>query len=33
MKCYGEVGKEPNPDEIYHKLEKTVQLLTKFIGG
>ena len=24
MKCYSEIGKEPTPDEIYHKLEKTV---------
>ena len=33
MKCYSDVGKEPSPDEIYHKLEKTVVLLTKFIGA
>ena len=32
MKCYSEIGKEPTPDEIYHKLEKTVLMLTKFIG-
>ena len=33
MKCYGEMGENPNPDEMYRKLEKTVGLLTKFIGG
>ena len=33
MKCYSEIGKEPTPDEIYHKLEKTVLMLTKFIGA
>jgi DNA-binding FrmR family transcriptional regulator len=33
MKCYSEIGKEPTPDEIYHKLEKTVSMLTKFIGA
>lgn len=32
-KCYSEMGQNPNPDEMYHKLEKTVGLLTKFIGG
>jgi CsoR family transcriptional regulator, copper-sensing transcriptional repressor len=32
-KCYSEMGEKPNPDETYRKLEKTVALLTKFIGG
>lgn len=32
-KCYSEIGDKPNPEEVYHKLEKTVALLTKFIGG
>jgi DNA-binding FrmR family transcriptional regulator len=32
-KCYSEMGENPNPDEMYRKLEKTVLLLTKFIGG
>ena len=32
MKCYSEISKEPSTDEIYHKLEKTVAMLTKFIG-
>jgi CsoR family transcriptional regulator, copper-sensing transcriptional repressor len=31
-KCYGQLGEKPNPDEVYLKLEKTVGLLTKFIG-
>ncbi len=31
MKCYGELGKEPSPEATYHKLEKTVVMLTKFI--
>jgi DNA-binding FrmR family transcriptional regulator len=33
MKCYSEIGKEPTSDETYLKLEKTVLLLTKVIGG
>jgi DNA-binding FrmR family transcriptional regulator len=32
-KCYSEMSENPNPDEMYLKLEKTVVLLTKFIGG
>ncbi len=31
-KCYNEMGANPNPEELYHKLEKTVVMLTKFIG-
>jgi DNA-binding FrmR family transcriptional regulator len=32
-KCYGEIGHRPNPEEAYRRLEKTVRLLTKFIGS
>ncbi len=32
-KCYKELGDKPNPEELYRKLEKTVILLTKFIGA
>jgi DNA-binding FrmR family transcriptional regulator len=32
-KCVSEMGENPNPDEMYRKIEKTVGLLTKFIGG
>ena len=32
-KCYQEMGDKPNPEELYRKLEKTVILLTKFIGA
>ncbi len=32
-KCYSEIGEKPNPEELYRKLEKTVVLLTKFIGA
>ncbi len=31
-KCYREIGEKPNPEDLYRKLEKTVNLLTKFIG-
>jgi DNA-binding FrmR family transcriptional regulator len=31
-KCYGEISENPNPEEVYRKLEKTVGLLSKFIG-
>jgi CsoR family transcriptional regulator, copper-sensing transcriptional repressor len=33
MKCYGELAADPTPSEVFAKLEKTVVLLTKFIGG
>jgi CsoR family transcriptional regulator, copper-sensing transcriptional repressor len=32
-KCYSEIGQKPNPEELYRKLEKTIVLLTKFIGS
>jgi DNA-binding FrmR family transcriptional regulator len=32
LKCYSEIGQNPSPDEVFHKLEQTVDLLTKFIG-
>jgi DNA-binding FrmR family transcriptional regulator len=32
-KCYSEIGTKANPEEVYRKLEKTVSLLTKFIGA
>ncbi len=32
-KCYSEIGQKPNSEELYRKLEKTVVLLTKFIGS
>jgi CsoR family transcriptional regulator, copper-sensing transcriptional repressor len=32
-KCYSQIGEKPNPEEVYRKLEKTVGLLTKFIGA
>ena len=33
MKCYTEIGAEPTPEEVFRKMEKTVVILTKFIGG
>ena len=32
-KCISEMGEKPHPEELYRKLEKTVGLLTKFIGS
>jgi DNA-binding FrmR family transcriptional regulator len=32
-KCYSEISQNPNPGELYQKLEKTVVLLTRFIGS
>jgi DNA-binding FrmR family transcriptional regulator len=32
-KCYAEIGDHASPEEVYRKLEKTVGLLSKFIGG
>lgn len=32
MKCCSEMGDQPKPEDIFHRLEKTVGLLTKFIG-
>jgi CsoR family transcriptional regulator, copper-sensing transcriptional repressor len=33
MKCFSEIGEEPTPEEIWAKLDETVGVLTKFIGG
>lgn len=33
IKCYGDIGQNPNPEEMFHKLDHTVSILTKFIGG
>jgi CsoR family transcriptional regulator, copper-sensing transcriptional repressor len=33
MKCSRELGPEPTPADVLRKLEKTVVVLTKFIGG
>jgi DNA-binding FrmR family transcriptional regulator len=33
MKCYKDIGEKPAPEAVFHKLEQTVVLLTKFIGG
>jgi CsoR family transcriptional regulator, copper-sensing transcriptional repressor len=33
MKCYVDLGAEPTAEEVFRKLEKTVDVLTKFIGG
>jgi DNA-binding FrmR family transcriptional regulator len=33
LKCYSDMGTEPRPAEIMQKLEKTVEILTRFIGG
>jgi DNA-binding FrmR family transcriptional regulator len=32
-KCFSELGENPNPEEMYRRLEKTVVMLTKFIGA
>ena len=32
IKCYGDMGEKPNPEEVYRRLEKTITMLTKFIG-
>jgi CsoR family transcriptional regulator, copper-sensing transcriptional repressor len=33
MKCFSDVGEEPTPEEIWTKLDETLVVLTKFIGG
>jgi len=32
-KCCCEIGPEPKPEEIMQKMEKTVAILTKFVGA
>ena len=32
-KCISEIGEKSNPEELYGKLEKTVALLSRFIGA
>ncbi len=33
MKCYGEIGEKPTPEEVFQKLDQTVSVLTRFIGA
>jgi DNA-binding FrmR family transcriptional regulator len=33
MKCFSDVGEEPTPEEVWAKLDDTLGVLTKFIGG
>jgi DNA-binding FrmR family transcriptional regulator len=33
MKCFSDIGDKPSPEEIWAKLDETVGVLTKFIGG
>jgi CsoR family transcriptional regulator, copper-sensing transcriptional repressor len=33
MKCFSDIGDKPSPEEIWAKLDETVEVLTKFIGG
>ncbi len=31
--CYGELSAQPDSEEAYRKLEQTVELLARFVGG
>jgi CsoR family transcriptional regulator, copper-sensing transcriptional repressor len=33
VKCFSEIGEEPNPEEVWAKLDETLGVLSKFIGG
>jgi len=33
LKCYSEIGEKPTPEEVLEKMDKTVTILSKFIGG
>jgi DNA-binding FrmR family transcriptional regulator len=33
LKCYGELGKEPDLEAVFQNLHRTVAMLTKFISG
>jgi CsoR family transcriptional regulator, copper-sensing transcriptional repressor len=33
LKCYTELGEQPTPEEVLKKMDKTVGILAKFIGG
>ncbi len=33
IKCYRELGQKPTPEEVFHQLDQTVSLLTRFIKG
>ncbi|MFA5111069.1 MAG: metal-sensitive transcriptional regulator [Desulfobaccales bacterium] len=33
LKCYSEIGEKPSPEEVLEKMDKTVTILSKFIGG
>ncbi len=33
LKCYSEIGANPSPEAVLEKMDRTVSILTKFIGG
>jgi CsoR family transcriptional regulator, copper-sensing transcriptional repressor len=33
LKCHHDMGEKPTPEDMFHRMEQTVVLLTKFIGG
>jgi CsoR family transcriptional regulator, copper-sensing transcriptional repressor len=33
MKCFSDVGEEPTPEEVWAKMDETLGVVTKFIGG
>jgi CsoR family transcriptional regulator, copper-sensing transcriptional repressor len=33
MKCFSDVGEEPTPEEVWGKMDETLGVVTKFIGG
>jgi DNA-binding FrmR family transcriptional regulator len=33
LKCYHEIGEKPTPEAVLEKMDRTVTVLSKFIGG
>jgi CsoR family transcriptional regulator, copper-sensing transcriptional repressor len=33
LRCYNEIGEKPTPEEVLEKMDRTVTVLSKFIGG
>jgi CsoR family transcriptional regulator, copper-sensing transcriptional repressor len=33
LKCYNDIGEKPTPEAVLEKMDRTVTILSKFIGG
>ena len=33
IKCYRDIGQSPTPEAVFHRLDQTVSVLTRFLEG